>query len=200
MLESFCRTDGADKLAPIALPPEYGGVLWMTGLSGAGKSTLASRLKEGLRAQRCLAVILDGDALRQGLNSDLGYSSTDRRENVRRTAEAASLLASSGAVVICALISPEAAHRSLARSIVGLHFYEVHIDSSLAVCESRDPKRLYARARRGEIPEFTGISAPYEVPACPDLAIDTTHSTVSESAAKLHAFVRERIRLLRTEE
>ncbi|WP_442807423.1 adenylyl-sulfate kinase [Trinickia soli] len=183
----------------LALPLAPGGVLWMTGLSGAGKSTLAQRLKAQLAADRCLAIVLDGDILRSGLNADLGFSSEERLENIRRTAEVAALFRDSGFVVVCALISPEAAHRQLARSIVRERYFEVHIDSSVAVCESRDPKGLYARARRGELREFTGISAPYEPPSSPDIAIDTAHSSVDDAAERLHAFVRNRIRPLTVE-
>jgi adenylyl-sulfate kinase len=171
----------------------------MTGLSGAGKSTLAKALKDRLTAQRCLATVLDGDVLRSGLNAGLGFSSADRQENIRRTAQVASLMLDAGFVVICALISPEAAQRELARAIVGDRFFEIHVNSSLAVCESRDPKGLYARARQGELQQFTGISAPYEAPVAPDVAIDTAHSTIEQSVAKLHAFVLERIRPLRIE-
>lgn len=171
----------------------------MTGLSGAGKSTLANALKARLTEDRYLVTVLDGDVLRQGLNAGLGFNSADRLENIRRTAEVAALLLNEGFVVISALISPEATHRHLARSIIGPRFFEVHVDSSLAVCESRDPKGLYARARRGELRQFTGVSATYEAPVAPDIAIDTGHWPISEAAAKLHAFVHERIRPVRIE-
>jgi adenylylsulfate kinase len=174
---------------PIVSPGERGGVLWMTGLSGAGKSTLAHAVKERLEAQRCLVVVLDGDILRTGLNSNLGFSHADRLENVRRTAEVAALFKNAGFVVISALISPAREHRSLARSIVGERFFEVHVASSLAVCESRDPKGLYSRARRGELPEFTGISSPYEAPVSPDLRIDTGGLTIDDSVARFEAFI-----------
>lgn len=167
----------------------YGGVLWMTGLSGAGKSTIANALKERLEADRCLVQVLDGDVLRTGLNSGLGFSDSDRLENIRRTAEVATLFKRAGFVVVCSLISPMAAHRALARKIVGDRFFEVHVDSSLDICESRDPKGLYAKARAGAISEFTGISAPYEVPFSPDLKIDTSRSTITDSVAKLVTFI-----------
>jgi adenylylsulfate kinase len=173
--------------------PPYGGVLWMTGLSGAGKSTLANALKERLEADRCLVQVLDGDLLRAGLNAGLGFGSADRKENIRRTAEVAALFKNTGFVVICALISPTVAHRELARTIVGDRFFEVHIASSLEVCESRDPKGLYAKARQGRLPEFTGISSPYEAPSSPDVTIDTARSTIVDSIATLHAFVRGHI-------
>jgi len=178
---------------------EYGGVLWMTGLSGAGKSTLSAALKARLEADRCLVQILDGDVLRTGLNAGLGFSTADRSENIRRTAEVAGLFKQAGFVVICALISPSNSNRELARKIVGDRFFEVHIDSSLDVCESRDPKGLYAKARAGQIPEFTGVSSPYEAPALPDLTIDTAHSTIDDSVEKLLSFVHSRIELRRVE-
>jgi adenylylsulfate kinase len=174
-------------------PNAHGGVLWMTGLSGAGKSTLAKALKERLEADRVLVTVLDGDVLRTGLNAGLGFSSADRHENIRRTAEVAALFSNAGFVVVCALISPAMTHRNLARTIIGDRFFEVHIQSDLEVCESRDPKGLYAKARKGQIPEFTGISSPYEAPLSPELTIDTARSTIAESVAKLQAFVRNNI-------
>jgi adenylyl-sulfate kinase len=182
---------------PIVSSGERGGVLWMTGLSGAGKSTLAHAVKERLEARRCMVVVLDGDILRTGLNSNLGFSHADRLENVRRTAEVAALFKNAGFVVIGALISPAREHRSLARSIVGERFFEVHIASSLAVCESRDPKGLYSRARRGELPEFTGISSPYEAPVSPDLTIDTAGLTIDDSVARFEAFIHANIAPMR---
>jgi adenylylsulfate kinase len=174
-------------------PRAYGGVLWMTGLSGAGKSTLANALKEQLEAERALVTVLDGDVLRTGLNAGLGFSGADRHENIRRAAEVAALFNNAGFVVVCALISPAAAHRDLARTIIGDRFFEVHIHSDLEVCESRDPKGLYAKARNGQLTEFTGISSPYEAPLSPDLTIDTARSTIDESVAKLQAFARNNI-------
>jgi adenylylsulfate kinase len=174
-------------------PRAYGGVLWMTGLSGAGKSTLANALKAQLEAERALVTVLDGDVLRTGLNAGLGFSGADRHENVRRTAEVAALFNNAGFVVVCALISPATAHRDLARTIIGDRFFEVHIHSDLEVCESRDPKGLYAKARKGQLTDFTGISSPYEAPLSPDLTIDTARSTIDESVAKLQAFARDNI-------
>ncbi|WP_242540113.1 adenylyl-sulfate kinase [Trinickia mobilis] len=180
------------------LPSDCGGVLWLTGMSGAGKSTIANGLNERLQAQRCMTVVLDGDALRKGLNADLGFSNNDRLENVRRTAEVAALFKAEGFLVICSLISPLIVHRKLAREIIGDRFFEVHISSSLACCEARDPKGLYARARRGEIPEFTGVSSAYEVPPSPNLTIDTASDAISTSVSKLEAFVRGNIRFARS--
>jgi adenylyl-sulfate kinase len=189
--QNLARVSGATQ--PIVSTGERGGVLWMTGLSGAGKSTLAHAVKERLEARRCMVVVLDGDILRTGLNSNLGFSHADRLENVRRTAEVAALFKNAGFVVIGALISPAREHRSLARSIVGERFFEVHIASSLAVCESRDPKGLYSRARRGELPEFTGISSPYEAPVSPDLTIDTAGLTIDDSVARFESFIQANI-------
>ncbi|RKP51252.1 adenylyl-sulfate kinase [Trinickia fusca] len=190
---------------PRALPASYrtqnespGGVLWMTGMSGAGKSTLARALQTQLRLRQCLVMVLDGDELRTGLNAGLGFTSADRLENVRRTAEVAALFKDTGFVVICALISPLVAHRELARDIVKDRFFEIHVDSSLACCEARDPKGLYARARRSEIPEFTGLSSPYEAPISPDLRIDTMSGSITESLATLSRFVGDHIRLARS--
>jgi adenylylsulfate kinase len=180
------------------LPRDNGGVIWLTGMSGAGKSTLASGLKERLQAEHCMTVILDGDALRKGLNAGLGFSYNDRLENVRRTAEVASLFKAEGFLVICSLISPLIVHRKLAREIIGERFFEIHISSSLACCEARDPKGLYAKARRGEIPEFTGVSSAYEVPPSPNLAIDTAGEAIATSVAKLEAFVRGNVRFARS--
>ncbi|TKC91859.1 adenylyl-sulfate kinase [Trinickia terrae] len=162
-------------------------------MSGAGKSTLAHGLKERLQAERCTAVVLDGDALRTGLNAGLGFSCEDRLENVRRIAEVAALFKAQGFLVICSLISPLNVHRKLAREIVGERFFEIHISSSLACCEARDPKGLYARARRREIPEFTGVSSPYEVPASPNLSIDTAGEAIDTSVSRLEAFARGNI-------
>lgn len=179
---------------------QCGGVIWMTGLSGSGKSTLAAALKERLVQERSLVTVLDGDVLRTGINAGLGYGGADRLENIRRAAEVAGLFKKAGFIVICALISPAAEHRRLARAIIGDRFFEVHVDSSLEVCESRDPKGLYVKARKGEIAEFTGISSIYEPPATPELKIDTAHSSVASAVAQLHAFVRACIKPLRIEQ
>ncbi len=150
-----------------------GGVLWFTGLSGSGKSTLAQALEQALFATGRQAFVLDGDNLRHGLNADLGFSDADRGENIRRVTEVAGLFAEAGMIVISAFISPFRADRIAARQRVGDGFHEIHLSASLEVCESRDPKGLYGKARRGEIADFTGISSPYEEPHSPDLIIDT---------------------------
>ncbi|KLU27812.1 adenylylsulfate kinase [Caballeronia mineralivorans PML1(12)] len=165
-----------------------GRVLWLTGLSGAGKSTLAYGLKHHLDSQGIQSVVLDGDALRTGLNVDLGFSVEDRAENVRRVTEVARLFQQAGFIVITALISPLHAQREAARRTIGDGFFEIYVDARLAVCEARDPKGLYARARRGEIQEFTGLSSPYEKPIAADLVIDTERLTLQQSIGILHCF------------
>jgi bifunctional enzyme CysN/CysC len=147
--------------------------LWFSGLSGAGKSTIASALEKRLIETGILACVLDGDNLRHGLNRDLGFSPTERSENLRRVAEVAALMNEAGLVVITAFIAPYREDRHRAREIIGDGFVEVFVDTPLEVCEQRDAKGLYARARRGEIPEFTGISAPYEAPENPDIHLVT---------------------------
>jgi len=160
-------------------------VLWLTGLSGAGKSTLAEAYARG----RAGVVILDGDALRAGMNSDLGFSESDRTENVRRVAELAKVLAGQGLTVVCSLISPMRHQRELARSIVGEPFREVFIRCSLETVATRDVKGLYARAQAGEIANFTGITAAYEEPEAPDLVIDTEVVSVSGGLERLREAV-----------
>ena len=156
-------------------------VLWMTGLSGAGKSTLAEAFARG----RAGVVILDGDALRAGMNSDLGFSDADRTENIRRVAELAKVLAGQGLTVVCSLISPMRHQRELARSIVGEPFREVFVRCSLQAVAARDVKGLYAKAQAGEIAQFTGVSAVYEEPEAPDLVIDTEVVSVSDGLERL---------------
>lgn len=170
-------------------------VLLLTGLSGAGKSTLAQALARRLFELGVHSYVLDGDELRSGLNADLGFSAGDRRENLRRSAEAARLLADSGALVIAALIAPLAESRAYWRERVGARFFEVWCCASLEVCEGRDAKGLYARARAGELADFTGISAPYEAPEQADLVIDSGRCSVEQSVELLlqmlrrHAFL-----------
>ncbi|MBI1206647.1 MAG: adenylyl-sulfate kinase [Azospirillum sp.] len=150
-----------------------GAILWFTGLSGAGKSTLAMALERELFRKGCQVFALDGDSLRLGLNRDLGFSPDDRAENVRRAAEVARLFADAGMIVIIALISPSREQRATARAIGGDYFHEIYVNADLAVCESRDPKGLYRKARAGVIAEFTGVSAPYEAPDAAELVLDT---------------------------
>jgi adenylylsulfate kinase len=157
--------------------------VWLTGLSGAGKSTIAAALEARLLMLGHLSYVLDGDSLRQGVNGDLGFSEAARRENIRRTAQIATMFNDAGLIVIVALISPYRSCRDTARRIVGAdRFLEVHVATELAVCEERDIKGLYRRARAGEIPEFTGISSAYEEPETPDLAIDTRTVELGQAA------------------
>ncbi len=149
-----------------------GGVLWFTGLSGSGKSTLAFAVEEKLFHNGVQVYVLDGDNIRCGLNSDLDFSPVDRGENIRRVGEVAALFADAGMIVVSALISPYAEDRVKARKVTP-DFHEIFIQADLATCEARDPKGLYKKARRGEIVEFTGISAPYEQPAAPELTVNT---------------------------
>ena len=153
--------------------------LWMTGLSGAGKSTLANALEQELNKKGKHTYILDGDNLRHGLNSDLGFSEADRNENVRRAAEAAQLMVDAGLIVIVGLISPFKNERDWARSLFkDNQFKEIYISTSLKECEQRDVKGLYKKARQGEVKDFTGIDSPYESPEHPDVIIDTQDKSV----------------------
>ena len=158
-----------------------GGVLWLTGLSGSGKSTLAFEVEKRMFEEGYQVYVLDGDNIRHGLSSDLGFAPEDRVENIRRVGEIAALFADAGNVVVTAFISPYRHDRELARQAVSDSFHEVYLSAGLEVCEGRDPKGLYKKARRGEIPEFTGVSAPYEAPEDPELTIDTGELTVEES-------------------
>ena len=162
-----------------------GGVVWLTGLPGAGKSTLAYAAAQLLASHGMRSVVLDGDVFRRGLNRNLGFSVEDRYENVRRAAEVAAILASEGSIAIVALISPLALMRAQARAIVGKRFREVYVKADVETCEARDPKGLYRKARRGELPDFTGVSAPYEVPLNADLIVDTETQTVGQCIAQL---------------
>lgn len=151
-----------------------GRALWLTGLSGAGKSTIASALEAALHAQGRRTYVLDGDNLRHGLNRDLGFGEQDRTENIRRVAEVARLFVDAGTIVIAAFISPLRAQRDAARALFAPgDFLEVFVDAPLAVAEARDPKGLYHKARSGQLPQFTGIDAPYEPPLAPEIVLPT---------------------------
>jgi len=167
----------------------HGGILWFTGLSGAGKSTLALALEAQLFAKGYHVYVLDGDNIRDGLNTNLGFSPEDRAENIRRVGEVASLFADAGFLVISSFISPYRSDRERARRAAPEAFHEVYIHASLEVCEQRDPKGLYARARTGEIPEFTGISSPYEAPENAQLTIRTDLLTVEDCLSELVGYV-----------
>lgn len=170
---------------------QQGAVVWLTGLSGAGKSTIARELERLLVQAGTFAYVLDGDNLRHGLNADLGFSDADRSENIRRVGAVAQLFADAGVVCITAFISPFRQDRALARELVGTErFIEVHIDTPLEICESRDPKGLYQRARAGHIPNFTGISSPYEPPQDPEVLLPTRDRSPGESAEELRDALR----------
>ena len=169
-----------------------GFVLWLTGLSGSGKSTLGRALEAKLIAEGRFAYGLDGDNLRFGLCSDLGFSPADRQENIRRVREVAHLFCDAGVVVICSFVSPYRADREAVREKLKERFLEVHIDCSLEECARRDPKGLYRKAMAGEIPQFTGVSAPYEAPLSPELRIDTTKTSIEEGVHMLWGLLKER--------
>ncbi|WP_297352528.1 adenylyl-sulfate kinase [Paraburkholderia sp.] len=170
-------------------PVQEGGVVWLTGLSGAGKSTLAGAVASILTSHGMRSAVLDGDVLRCGLNRDLGFSAPDREENMRRTGEVAALFANEGLIAIVALISPLAALRAQVREIVGNRFREVYVKASVETCEARDPKGLYGKARRGELLDFTGVSAPYEPPLHADWIVDTETQTVGQCITQLANYV-----------
>ena len=166
--------------------PSAGTTVWFTGLSGSGKSTVAAEVERSLVAGGRPAYLLDGDNLRHGLNADLGFSAADRTENIRRVGEVARLFADAGVVALVPVISPYRSDRGRARAIheaVGLRFVEVFVDTPLELCESRDPKGLYARARAGEIVGFTGIDDPYEAPERPDLRLTPDDGDPATQAA-----------------
>ncbi len=165
---------------------QKGLVIWLTGLSGSGKSSIARKLEEILINSGRLAYVLDGDNVRHGLNSDLGFSDADRNENIRRIGEVAALFFDAGVIVITAFISPFRKDRDLARSKVPTgRFIEVFVDAPLSVCEERDPKGLYKKAREKEIGNFTGIGSDYEPPLKPEIKVQTDKTTVEESVKKI---------------
>lgn len=160
---------------------QKGQVLWFTGLSGSGKSTIAEAVERDLFSNGYFVKVLDGDNIRTGINSNLGFSLEDRRENIRRIAEVAKLFVDSGVIVLCSFVSPTREIRRVAKSIIGeSDFNEIFIDTPLAVCESRDVKGLYKKARAGEIKNFTGIDSPYEAPLEPALRVLTENRDVAE--------------------
>ncbi|WP_246088989.1 adenylyl-sulfate kinase [Paraburkholderia guartelaensis] len=167
-----------------------GVVIWLTGMSGAGKSTIACALVKRLQTFALRATMLDGDVLRTGLNADLGFSEAERTENLRRVAHVAALFCKEGFVAVTATISPEPEHRENARRIVGeAYFVEVFVDTPLDVCERRDPKGLYRRARSGEIPQFTGIGSPYRPPLHPDLSLHTHGNSVEHCVDRIIGYL-----------
>ncbi len=171
---------------------QKGCVIWFTGLSGSGKSTLALEVESALHQHGHLTYVLDGDNIRHGLNKNLGFSPADREENIRRIGEVAKLFADAGVITMTAFISPYRGDRDKARDLLGEgRFIEVFVDCALDVCEERDPKGLYKLARAGEIKEFTGISAPYEAPANPEVVVNTGEQTLEESTQEVIAFLEQ---------
>ena len=173
----------------------HGGVIWLTGLSGSGKSTLAFTLEKHLFELGYQVFVLDGDNVRHGLCGDLGFNEEDRRENIRRVGEVAGLFSRAGVLAIAAFISPYHEERQMARDIAGENFLEVHVAASLEICEQRDPKGLYKKARAGEIRDFTGIDAPYEEPKNPEIRIDTGEASVEACTAELTALIQDRFKI-----
>ena len=171
---------------------QRGVMLWFTGLSGSGKSTVAVALERELHRRGRLCRLLDGDNIRTGINAGLGFSADDRRENIRRIAEVGKLFVDTGIITLAACVSPTEELRTLARDIIGAaDFKEIFVATPLEECERRDVKGLYARARRGEVINFTGISAPFEAPQNPALVLDTTDTPVEESVGKVLALLEE---------
>jgi adenylylsulfate kinase len=169
-----------------------GATVWLTGLSGSGKSTIAVELEKALWDRGVRAFVLDGDNIRHGLNKNLGFSPTDRTENIRRIGEVARLFTEAGMVVLTAFISPYRADRDQVRALMPDDFVEIHVDCPIEVCEQRDVKGLYQKARAGKIPEFTGVSAPYEPPLRPELTLRTGTQTVEDSVRQVLAHLEAR--------
>jgi len=165
---------------------QKGALIWMTGLSGSGKSTVAYTLEHALMQQGRLAYVLDGDNIRHGLNKNLGFSADDRTENIRRIGEVGKLFADAGIITVTAFISPYRADRNIVRELMGAgNFFEIYCEAPLEVCEQRDPKGLYKKARAGEIKGFTGIDDPYEAPQSPEMVIRTDQLSPQEATVKL---------------
>ena len=184
------QVDRADRER---LLKQRGVTIWLTGLSGSGKSTVAVATEHVLAERGRLVYVLDGDNVRHGLNTNLGFSPEDRTENIRRIGEVAKLFTDAGIITLTSFISPYRADRDAVREI--MHpgdFIEVLVDASLETCEARDVKGLYQKARAGEIPEFTGISAPYEAPEKPELVLDTNERSVEESVSELIGYLEEK--------
>lgn len=169
-------------------------VLWFTGLSGSGKSTIANAVEQVLFSKNLQTYSLDGDALRTGLNADLDFSTAARDENLRRVAEVSKLFTNAGIITLAAFISPLKSQRDTIKQIIGTdNFYEIFVDTPIAVCEARDVKGLYAKARAGIIKDFTGVSAPYEAPDSPDLVVKTAELSLEDSVEKVVNFVLQKL-------
>ena len=169
-----------------------GMVLWFTGLSGSGKSTLANALNEALHSKKVSTYLLDGDNIRHGLCRDLGFSDKDREENIRRIGEVANLFMNAGIVTITAFVSPFRSDREKVRKIIGKDFIEIFCAANIDICETRDTKGLYKKARLGEIKDFTGISSPYEIPKAPEIRVDTGSLDLNESVRQIMKYLSEK--------
>ncbi len=189
----FTQRLTVDRQAREGLLGQKGSVLWFTGLSGSGKSTIADALERKLHAKGKLTILLDGDNIRLGLNRDLGFTEGDRVENLRRVAEVAKLMVDAGLIVLCSFISPFARDRAMVRErLTDCPFFELFVNASLQTCKQRDPKGLYAKARRGEIRNFTGVDSAYEVPVKPDLVLDTDRSSADDLAEGIVSWLTQR--------
>ena len=169
-----------------------GMVLWFTGLSGSGKSTLANALNEALHSKKVSTYLLDGDNIRHGLCRDLGFSDKDREENIRRIGEVANLFMNAGIVTITAFVSPFRSDREKVRKIIGKDFIEIFCAANIDICETRDTKGLYKKARLGEIKDFTGISSPYEIPKAPEIRVDTGSLDLNDSVRQIMKYLSEK--------
>lgn len=182
----------------VARSGHAGAIVWLTGLSGSGKSTLAMSLERSLFDEGFMVYVLDGDNLRHGLNSDLGFTPQSRRENIRRVGEVAALFVDAGAVCITALISPHAQDRDIARAAaMERPFFELYLQADVETCERRDPKGLYRLARGGQLRDFTGVGAPYEAPAAPDVVVDTANQSLEACVEHCFDFLARRLRTAR---
>ena len=179
-----------DRVAKEELLRQKGVVLWLYGLSGSGKSTIANEVERVLHGEGHMTVILDGDNLRTGLNSNLGFSDEDRTENVRRVAETAKLLAGQGVIVLVSVITPLRCHRAAAREIIGPDFHEIYVKADFDTCAERDPKGLYAKAKEGKIGQFTGKDSGFEEPEDPALLLDTQARSIDQCASDLLGYWR----------
>lgn len=181
-----------DREARARVSGQKSAVLWFTGLSGSGKSTVAVALESRINQAGKLSYLLDGDNVRLGLSSDLGFSEPDRKENNRRVAHVARLLWDANVITLVSFISPFRAEREFSRKLIGPDFIEIFVDTPMAICETRDPKGLYVKARKGEIAHFTGISSPYEAPDHPEITLHTDRESLDQSLDRIMALLKER--------
>jgi len=185
IFDTFLNRDSKEKLLE-----QTAKVIWLTGLSGSGKSSIAKGLERELYERGFLTIVLDGDKVRGGINDNLGFSDPDRKENIRRVAEVAKLFLNCGVITICCFVSPTNEIREQAKDIVGKDdFIEVFVNATIEECEQRDVKGLYAKARRGEITDFTGINSPYEIPQHPDIEVKTKNKSLEQSVGEVLTFI-----------